>query len=360
MHVVHVETGRHFYGGAQQVIWLMQGLETRGVDNTLVCLPDAAIYRVASDAGLDVRPLPCAGDLDLRFVFRLRQLLGDLSPDLVHCHSRRGADFLGRQAARMAGLPAVVSRRVDNPESRIVAALRYRGFARVIAISHHIASLLQENGLDPARITVIRDAVDVDRFPAQPSCDAFRREFGIGTSTFTIAVVAQLIERKGHRYLLDALAHLERLQELRVLIFGTGAEEERLRAQVREQILDSVVTMAGFRPDVDVFLGCVDLLVHPALREGMGVAMLKAAAAGVPVVAFDTAGAKEAVADDVTGLLVPPANTRALAAAIDALRRDPERRAAMGEAARQRMRDEFAVRSMVEKHIEVYRQVAGD
>ena len=114
MKILHVETGRHFLGGPQQVIYLINALRERGHDNTLVCPPESGIDGVARQAGIRVQNLFCAGDLDLPFAYRLSQFLKEHTPDIVHCHSRRGADLLGGLAATLADIPAVVTRRVDN------------------------------------------------------------------------------------------------------------------------------------------------------------------------------------------------------------------------------------------------------
>jgi glycosyltransferase involved in cell wall biosynthesis len=95
-------------------------------------------------------------------------------------------------------------------------------------------------------------------------------------------------------------------------------------------------------------------VVHPALREGLGVSMLKAAAAGVAVVAFDVAGSREAVVNGRTGILVEPKDTVALEQAILTLAENAMLRRACGEAARKRMREEFSIDTMVDKHVELY------
>lgn len=358
MKIVHVETGRHFYGGAQQVIWLQQGLVERGAECLLVCPPGSAISAKAKELGLEFTELRCGGDHDLIFALRLRALLQSRKPDLVHCHGRRGADFLGGLAAGMAGVPAVLSRRVDNPESATMAKLRYRGFQSVIAISSHIANLLEQNGLDPAIVEVIRDAVDVDGMDPAPARSLLQQHFDIAPDAIAIAVVAQLIARKGHRFLLDVLPGL--LSDhagIKVVFFGQGEKEADLRALAKKLGLSAAVHFAGFRDDLDSYLGAFDLLVHPAEREGMGVAMLKAAAAGLPVVAFDIAGAKEAVVHGVTGVLVEPGNLAGLQRAIEVLIEDREIRHELGQAGRRRMRDEFSVAAMVESHLELYERI---
>ena len=353
--ILHVETGRHFLGGPQQVVYLINALRERGHDNTLVCPPESGIDGVARMAGIRVQNLFCAGDLDLPFAYRLSQFLKDEKPDIVHCHSRRGADLLGGLAASYADIPAVVSRRVDNTEMRLMATLRYRPFQKIIAISEAIADVLREHDVEEERIAVIRSAVDADAFSTVPDRNAFIKEFGLDESVLTIAAAGQLIPRKGHRYLLQAVADLVRcLPPFRVVLFGDGYLNNQLRAQAASLGLGGVVQFAGFRDDLDEFIACFDLLVHPASAEGLGVAVLKAAAAGVPVVGFDAGGLNEAVEHGKTGLLVKAENVDELRDAIATLMKDKQTRQQMGSAGQERMRREFSINEMAEKHVALY------
>ena len=361
MKILHVETGRHFLGGPQQVVYLINALRERGHDNTLVCPPESGIDGVARLAGIRVQNLFCAGDLDLPFAYRLTQFLKDRAPDLVHCHSRRGADVLGGLAASFADVPAVVSRRVDNAEARLLATLRYKPFDRIVAISNAIAEVLREHGIEDERIEVIRSAVDADRFATPPDCGPARQAFGIGGDTFDIVAAGQLIPRKGHRFLLEAVAALVRdvgrRRRLRLVIFGDGGLDTELRAQATSLGLGDVVQFAGFRDDLDDFIGCFDLLVHPALTEGLGVATLKAAAAGVPVVGFDAGGLNEAVEHGKTGLLVAPEDVAQLQNAIATMIDDDQMRQRMSDAGRERMQKEFSIDTMADQHIALYESV---
>ena len=358
MKILHVETGRHFLGGPQQVVYLINALRERGHDNILVCPPGSGIDSVARLAGIRVQNLFCAGDLDLPFAYRLSQFLKDKAPDVVHCHSRRGADLLGGLAASYAEIPAIVSRRVDNTEIRLLATLRYKPFRKIIAISEAIARVMREHEVEEERIAVIRSAVDASAFAREPDRDAFRAEFGLDSGVFTMAAAGQLIPRKGHRYLLQAAAELKRSHpSFRLLIFGEGYLNYQLRAQAMALGLGGVVQFPGFRDDLDDFIACFDLFVHPALSEGLGVAALKAAAAGVPVVGFAAGGMSEAVMHNETGLLVAPENTDELRKAIAMLMDDATMRERMGVAGRERMQKEFSIATMAEKHITLYESV---
>ncbi len=358
MKILHVETGRHFLGGPQQVIYLINALRERGHDNTLVCPPDSGIDGVARQAGIRVQNLFCAGDLDLPFAYRLSQFLKELGPDIVHCHSRRGADILGGLAASIADIPTVVSRRVDNTEMRLMAALRYRPFKKVIAISQAVADVLLDRGVEAERLTIIRDAVDAEAFDDEPDCDAFRREFSLTKDDFVIAAAGQLIPRKGHQYLLQAVADLkDRYPQLKLIIFGEGYLNNQLRSQAASIGLGDIVQFAGFRDDLDTFLACFDLFAHPALAEGLGVAALKASAAAVPVVGFAAGGMVEAVVHEETGLLVAPEDADALADAIKRFIDEPGVGQRFGEAGKLRMQNEFSIDTMADDYLALYETV---
>ncbi len=361
MKILHVETGRHLYGGPQQVLYLMQGLTERGHECTLVCPPGSGIDSAARKQAMNVRNLFCAGDLDLPFAYRLVQFINDYEPDIVHCHSRRGADILGGLAASFAEVPAVVSRRVDNTEMKLMATLRYRPFKRIVAISQKIADVLKEHDVEEDRIAVIRSAVVTDRFAEPTDCAYMRSEFEVPDDAFVMASAAQLIPRKGHRFLLEAMADIKSTHpNVHLIIFGQGPLENELREQAASLGLGGNVQFAGFREDLDSYFTCLDLFVHPALQEGLGVATLKAQAAGVPVVAFEAGGLPESVEHGKTGLLVRPEDPDALRRAILRLVDDDELRGSYSNAAKERMQGEFSVDVMVDKHVELYESILDD
>ncbi|MBK1648820.1 glycosyltransferase [Rhabdochromatium marinum] len=365
MRVLHVEGGARLYGGALQALYLLQGLAACGIDNQLACRHGCALATRAASVA-QVTTMPMHGDMDLLLIPRLRRLMVRTQPDIVHLHSRIGADVMGGLAGRWAGVPVVHTRRVDNPEPRWLVATKYRLHDRVIAISAGIAEVLRTEGVPESKLRLVRSAVDTSAY-ARP-CDPAYRDAVLGASPLgltpgapLIGVVAQLIARKGHRVLLEALpALVARWPELRVLLFGQGREEAALRSRIAELGLTQQVWLAGFREDLDRLLPCLDLLVHPATMEGLGVSLLQAAAAGVPVVASRVGGIPEAVLEAETGVLVPPGDAPALSAAIAGLLEDVERRRRLGAAGQARMRAEFSLDAMVEGNLAVYREVLRD
>ncbi|MBB1160670.1 glycosyltransferase [Aquariibacter albus] len=369
MKVLHIEAGRHLYGGALQVVFLLRGLRAAGVDSVLACPPGSAIAPAAA-AHATVHELAMGGDLDLGLVGRLRRLIRAERPDLVHLHSRRGSDVLGALAARLEGVPVVLSRRVDNPEPRAWVALKYRLHDRIVTISEGIRRVLRAEGVPEAKLVCVPSAVDTTAYAPiaadHPDRAAVRAELGLAPDTLLLVMAAQFIARKGHRTLLAALPGvLARHPRARVLLLGRGPLHEAIVAEARAAGLHGAlpdggpVLFPGFRDDLPRLLPACDLMVHPAEMEGLGVALLQAAACGLPIVAGRAGGIPEIVRPGLNGELIEPGDAAALAQHLTNLLGDPALRARYGAAGRQLVLDEFSVDAMVDGNLAVYRACVG-
>jgi glycosyltransferase involved in cell wall biosynthesis len=286
-------------------------------------------------------------------------VLREHKPGLVHLHSRRGADVLGGVAAKIAGVPAVLSRRVDNAENPWWARRKYRLYARTICISEGIAEVLRSEGVDDARVRVVRSAVQAEPWRQPETRAAFCAEFDVPGEALIIGVVAQLIERKGHRVLFDALRGLTAAQPIALVIFGQGPLRAALEAE-SATVPVQALRFAGFRRDLPRWIGCLDLLVHPALTEGLGVSLLQASAASVPIIASRAGGMPEAVRDGLNGLLVAPGDSVALRAAIGTLAADAAARRQLGAAGSRLVDREFSTEAMVAGNLAVYRELLNN
>jgi len=360
MRIAHVEAGRHLYGGAAQVGYLLEGLNGRGVENVLLC-PEGSELAAATSAAR-VRPLPMRGELDVALLPRLAGELKRLKPDLVHVHSRRGADLYGGFAAALAGIPAVLTRRVDAPEPAAFARFKYRPYRAVVVLSRAIERQLMDAAVARERIVLIPSGVDTQRYrPDAAARGRLRAAFALSADALVVGVVAQLIERKRHSWLFALLpALLREFPQLTVVCFGRGPLEGRLRAELAERGLQSRVVLAGFRADLPALVPGLDLLAHPASREGLGLSLLEAASAGVPVVACAVGGVPDIVVDGETGMLVPRDDTAAFGQALRALLVSPDERARRGTAARRHVERRFDTARLVAAHHSLYTHLLGE
>ncbi|MFK8030311.1 MAG: glycosyltransferase family 4 protein [Gammaproteobacteria bacterium] len=366
MKVMHVEAGRHLYGGARQVLYLAEGLAARDIECAVVCPTGSEIAARLAHMGIPVFPIAMGGDLDFRLIGRLRKLIKEFQPDVIHLHSRRGADWFGGLAARrFSSIPVILSRRVDNEESVHLVHYKYRLFDRVVTISRAIRSVLEEAGVPPEKLRVVHSAVKTSTWERRWDRLSFAKTFFPESSTSpdsrkapVIGMVAQLINRKGHRFVLESIPAIQKsYPNVRLVFFGRGPELARLQMQAEKLGIADVVTFAGFRKDINHWLGCLDVFIHPPLTEGLGVAVLQAAAASLPIVASRVGGVTEIIEDRVNGLLIDPESPEQIAEGVLTLLNDREAALEMGKAAHQKVVEQFSVDAMVEGNIKVYREL---
>jgi glycosyltransferase involved in cell wall biosynthesis len=228
----------------------------------------------------------------------------------------------------------------------------------VITVSDGVRQVLLAAGVPDGKVVCVASGIDSDRYRSVCDRQWFLREFHLDESYWAIAIIGQLIPRKGHRVLLEALPQIVReFPNVRLLVFGHGPLQAELEETCRREALSSSVRFGGFRTDLERVLPCLDLMVHPAMMEGLGISLLEASAAGLPIVASRVGGIPEIVRDGVNGLLVPPGDARELARAILWLLREPERARALGRTGRELVQREFSAARMVEGNFQVYSEV---
>jgi len=357
-----------FGGGETQVLGLTLELLRAGHRAELVCDPAGVLVERARRAGVVCHPLRIRNSVDLVAGVQLRGLLAAGRYDIVHFHTSRAhamAPYVRRSASTL-----VVTRRMDYAPNRLFAPWLYnRAVDGVAAISDAVADALASSGVTRDRVTIIPSGVDCERFqpPVPNARQAARAALGLGPDDVAVGTVAMLEPRKGHRFLLEAMALARRRDEaaepggaegaarLRGFIAGDGSLRDALAADAKRLGLDDTVRLLGSVDDPRELLCALDIFVMPSLYEGLGVAALEAMACGLPVIASDTGGLREAVEDGRTGLLAPPGDVVALAHAIETLAEAPAMRAAMGAAARDRAIERFGMTAMARRTLEFYR-----
>jgi glycosyltransferase involved in cell wall biosynthesis len=349
--VAHVDAERGFSGGEKQVFLLMEGLAREGVASVLFCPPGSAAESRARKVGIECRTVAMKNDLNGPAAFQLSRGFKDCGAELVHLHTGR-ATWLGGWGARLAKLPAITTRRMDRPvRPGWRTRLMYESLTRrTVAISRGVAECLQAGEVPGERVQTISSAVDpVALEPSRARADV-RAELGAGDDDVVLLAVGALVRRKGHDVLLDALSTLE--ARLPLWIAGEGEERAALEARGADR-----ARFLGRRDDVADLLHASDVVVMPSRREGLGVAALEAMAAGRPVVASQVGGLGQAVVHERTGLLVPPEDPVALAAAVDRIARDRGLRLRLGAAGPERVAEGFLASQMVAAYAALYRDV---
>ena len=336
-----------------------------GHEAELFCDPHGELWRQANAAGIACSPLKIRNSLDAAAGLQLRSRLTREYYDIVHFHTAR-AHAMAPYARRRAGA-LVVTRRMDYVPNRWFAPWLYNHMVDgVAAISEGVAQALKRAGVAHERITIIPSGVDCARFspPNSARRQRLREQLGLLPGEIAVGAIGALVPRKGHPILIDAMALArpevaERRTEtvansLRCFIAGAGPLQHELAQRIRQMDLDRKVTLLGPLADSATLLNSLDIFVMPSLQEGMGVAALEAAAAGLPVVASAVGGLPEVVEDQRTGILVNPGDSAMLAQAIERLAGDELKRTVMGAEGRRRALSNWSIELMGQRTLKLY------
>jgi glycosyltransferase involved in cell wall biosynthesis len=348
------------------VLLTVNGLRAIGHRATLVAHPDGELRRRAAE-GLDLIPLAPRTEMDLSAAWKLSRLVKRLRPDILHAHDPHGiamaslALSLGGVStdASRAGTPSLVaSRRVDfHLKGNSFSRWKNRQVDCFVAASDAIRQMLLGDGIPADQVVTVHEGIDVDHVVSAPPVNV-HEAFWLPHHAPIVGNVAALVPHKGQRYLIDA-AHLvvQEIPDARFIILGEGELRDHLEKQVRDHALEKHVLLPGFRTDV---LGCIkgfDLFAMSSVTEGLGTSLLDAMACRRPIVATSAGGIPEIVEDGVTGLLVPPRDAHALAAAIVRALKDAGLRERMGNAGFARVNERFSVDRMVAATAALYERL---
>jgi len=373
-------------GGAERfVATLAARLDRSRFAPSIVAATARATYPVPDDVA--VTALGYGGVVTLpRTVLRLRRAIARAAPDLVlsnvlSTNCLTGAALVGPGAGGKSGRsprPSWIARVANSPEhgdpwlQRLWGRAVYPRADLVVANSEGLERAFLRyypgtRGRRGPRVRAIPNPTDFERLEREmgrPEDDRSRRD--AGDRTLRLLWMGRLERQKRPDLALEVMARLRRragsgpdpgpgigldpgpLPPIRLRLCGDGALRPRLERRVAALGLGDAVELAGFLDRPSIAMADADLLLSTSEFEGLPNALIEAQGLGLPVVATRCPfGPDEIVDDGVTGLLVPVGDTEALAAAVAALARDPERRRRMGEAGRSRARERFGVEAVV-------------
>ena len=328
----------------------------------LVANEAGVLYKRAAE-GPDLVPLAPRSEIDLSSAWKLSKIIRQWKPEIVHAHDPHAVSMAGLALSFGAPDPRpklIASRRVDfHLQSHTFSQWKYRQMDGFIAASHAIKDILVADGIPSGRIEVVHDGIDVEKIQHRPVID-LHAEYWLPHGVPVIVNVGALTGHKGQKYLIDAMPMvLREVPDAHLVIFGEGDLRAPLEKQIKQLSLGKRVLLPGFREDVMSLMKSADLFVMSSVTEGLGSAVLDAMAMGHAVVGTKAGGIPEAVIQDETGLLVEPADAKALAAAIARLLKDASLRKQFGETGRARVAEHFGVDRLVEGTLEVYRKIAA-
>jgi glycosyltransferase involved in cell wall biosynthesis len=282
---------------------------------------------------------------------------------IVHAYNFYGNVFATPPARLVA--PVVIASIRDRAPYLTAMQKRVQRYACrfadcILVNADAVKDWLIDEGYDASKISVIRNGVDLARFDDAPPPSQLRRELGLPDRTPLVGVISRLTRLKGLEHFLEAAAIVRsRMPDARFLVIGETSPMDRDYLGELQQyagrcgVADCVI-FAGLRTDIPEVLASLDVSVMPSLNEALSNVVLESMAAGAPTVATRVGGTPEALVDGVTGIIVPPADSQALADAIVHLLKDAALAGQLGHAARARIADHFSIRRMVRATEDLY------
>lgn len=285
---------------------------------------------------------------------------------IVHLNNILGSQLAGILAAKFLGVPCVAHLRDFENVTGVT-----QFYAKLIDMHIAISGAIKENLLRLAvpeeKISIIYDAIDLDDFNDQLSCEYLRHEFDIHNGTKLFGIFGRIIEWKGIKEFVRAAALvIQSLPKTKAFIIGDCSDgEKEYFAEVKELIahydLEQQIILAGYRKDVPAFMGLMDVVVHASIKpEPFGMVLIEAMAMGKPVVATKGGGPLDIVVEKETGYLVEVGDSNQMAEVIITLLNSPVTVKTMGESGKQRVREVFAKERYAKQVERVYFDLLKD
>jgi glycosyltransferase involved in cell wall biosynthesis len=343
MRILHLVESLERGGLERVVVNLALAQQAAGHSVAVVCLfREGALTPELRGAGIRVICARKSAALDWRAIRHLRREIAAAPIDVLHTHN---------PVANYYGVVAVLGRRTRVVNTRhgmgsaSPKALRERLFrlslsrtAAVAVVCAEAGRRFVEAGIVPARLLrVVPNGIFVEQFAvATPAAKiAARAALGLPADAYVIGTVGRLNWAKDHALLFDAFASFQRRSpRSRLVVIGDGSLRPRLEAHAASTGIADLVTFAGDRSDVPSLLAAFDVFVLTSITEGYSIALLEAAAAGLPSIVSDVGGNREIVEDGSSGLIVKERTAESFARAFDDVAASDGRRARMGRNAR--------------------------
>jgi sugar transferase (PEP-CTERM/EpsH1 system associated) len=372
--VTHVALSLDVGGLERIVVDLVRQGQELGQQVSVVCLERrGTLAHQVEDLKARLVCVNKKSGLKFKTIGRMKAVLRELHPDVVHTH-QVGALFYTGTAARSVGVPVVVhTEHINNIRKSSSGRLRRlrmswlwwwaaRYAARFFCVSEDIAQEMRDRRLVPTeKLCVLLNGIDTVRFAGSSEATALREEMGIAADSPVIGTVGRLNEVKSQDLLLRAFAEIKkRIPEAHLLLVGDGPMREALGELAVKLRIAPAVHFTGYQAQPERFLHAMNVFALTSRLEGLPLAILEAWAAGLPVVASAVGGVPDLVQHEGNGLLFPSGDETMLVTLLQKLIRDPQRAHRLGAAGRREVVARYSLTRMAEDYQRHYLQLLRD
>ncbi len=361
MRILHLSSESTWRGGEQQIAYLVEKLETKGIQPLVACKPGSEFEKFCIARDWAFHPLPMRHSGDIRSGLALKKLCETLSVDIVHAHSSHShstaflAYLLGNRT------PVVLTRRVDFELKRNFFS-RYKytfpGIRKIACVSNAIREIVTSGTGRPDLCSTIYSAINHKRFEPHIGNNFLRTKYQLKKNLTLIGNTSALAPHKDYATFMETAAHYVQKFDrfVRFFIIGSGELESDLKARVKALNLSDYFIFTGFLDNIEEVLPSLDIFLITSKTEGLGTSVIDSFAAKVPVVATQAGGIPELVQHRKTGLSSSIGNAAELADHLRALITDPNLKSAITENA-YNYSLQFNTDSMALSYLSLYEEV---
>jgi len=364
INILHIYQNSKIGGVQQQLLSLLKAYSRERFNPIFCCLgPKEEIGKEIEETKIEFIPLNKLryNRFSLGIVLELYRLMKKKQIHVVRTHRYR-SNLYGRLAAFLAGVPVIIASVHDNyrtdkrPKRRIMNRILSKITDKIVAVSEDVKEdIIRYDSIDPSKIEVIPNGIDVERFNPEKNTTDIRKEFSLEDDDIVIGFIGRIVPAKGLEYLLNALPYLkEEFKSIKLLIVGEGSLVEKLKESAKKNNIFDNILFTGRRRDIPEILASINIFVMPSIAEGLPNALLEAMAMGKPIVTTEVGGIPEIVKNGFNGLLVPPRDTLSLSKAIKELISNDRLAAKLGQAARDLVHDNLSIKAIAQKWQSLY------
>lgn len=361
MKILQITSAASFGGGERYVADLTNALAARGHDLYAVLRPHSPLIGHLKLDEEKIKTLPLRNSLDVPSAHELARFVGRHRIEVVHAHMARDYSLASYAARRNRATKFIVTRHVMFHLSRLHRHTLARA-RRVIAVSNAVARELRAQRIvSQSQLAVVPNGIDVDRFAIDFDRAGFLQKLGVPPRVPLVGSIGELRTLKRHDDFIRACARVaSQFPDAHFVLAGvdtslSGEVHKHLQQLVVETGLQDCFHFLGWVEEAEKLLSAIDVFVSASETESFGLAIAEAMAAGTPVVATATEGAREVVDDQETGLLTPIGDVARIAGAVAMLLSDGDRRRQLGARAREVVNAKFSLQRMVDQIEQTYR-----
>ena len=360
MNILHLSSESTWRGGEQQIAYLLEEAEKKGIKPIIACKKDSSFEAYAKAQNWLYFSLPFKNSLDIATAWQLKKVCRKMHIDIMHLHSSisHGIAVLSNSLGNPSEL--VLSRRVDFPlKTNSLSQWKYNHHAikKIICVSDKIRDVVIGKIKNQAKVVTVHSGIDLHKFKPGSHLNTLRNRYNFPASTKMIGNTSAIADQKDYFTFVDtAEVLLKENSDLKFLIIGEGPLKSQIENYISSKNLQNDVLFTGFLHNIAEVLPELDIFLITSKTEGLGTSILDAFASKIPVVATDAGGIPEIVWHERTGLLAPVQDSKALANQVKIILMDAELKGSLTKTAFSFVQ-QFSKEKTAEKTIKIYQEI---